>query len=73
MSFFLGSWGMNRSAEQTNHPRTHSLNTLDFHIKNKYDGGDTEGTDSINNDWRNSRHLSDSVCTCMVGLVCLYS
>ena len=24
MSFFLGSWGMNRSAEQTNHPRTAS-------------------------------------------------
>ena len=22
--FFLGSWGMNRSAEQTNHPRTAS-------------------------------------------------
>ena len=22
MSFFLGSWGMNRSAEQTNRPRT---------------------------------------------------
>ena len=33
MSFFLGSWGMNRSAEQTNRPRTasrftHSLNGL---------------------------------------------
>ena len=24
MSFFLGSWGMNRSAEQTNRPRTAS-------------------------------------------------
>ena len=24
LSFFLGSWGMNRSAEQTNHPRTAS-------------------------------------------------
>ena len=24
MSFFLGSWGMNRSAEQTNWPRTAS-------------------------------------------------
>ena len=24
VSFFLGSWGMNRSAEQTNHPRTAS-------------------------------------------------
>ena len=24
MSFCLGSWGMNRSAEQTNHPRTAS-------------------------------------------------
>ena len=25
VSFFLGSWGMNRSAEQTNRPRTASL------------------------------------------------
>ena len=27
VSFFLGSWGMNRSAEQTNRPRTASLFT----------------------------------------------